>query len=185
MASHGWVCASGFALIHAFAAGTNSPTVGSDFVDQSDLLGLRRLEPRALRQHVHERVLDAEHPDSAGNATTARQQAKCDLGEADNKTLDVRGNAVVTREGDLQAPAQCGAVDGGHDGLAEGLERPQIPLDRLDGVNASPAFSGPILTMPFRSPPAKKVFFPLVMTTPVTESFSATRRSTALCMDSE
>ncbi len=49
---------------------------------------------------------------------------------------------------------------------------------------ASPAFSGPRLIMPLRSPPAKKVFFALAMTTPVTESFSATRRSTALCMDS-
>ena len=38
--------------------------------------------------------------------------------------------------------------------------------------------------MPLRSPPAKKVFFALVMTTPVIESFSAARRSTALCMDS-
>ena len=50
--------------------------------------------------------------------------------------------------------------------------------------NASPAFSGPSLIMPLRSPPAKKVFFALVMTTPVIESFSATRRSTALCIDS-
>ena len=49
---------------------------------------------------------------------------------------------------------------------------------------ASPAFSGPSLIMPLRSPPAKKVFFALVMTTPVIESFSATRRSTALCIDS-
>ena len=38
--------------------------------------------------------------------------------------------------------------------------------------------------MPLRSPPAKKVFFALVITTPVIESFSATRRSTALCIDS-
>lgn len=50
--------------------------------------------------------------------------------------------------------------------------------------NASPAFSGPRLIMPLRSPPAKKVFFALVITTPVIESFSAARRSTALCMDS-
>ena len=53
-------------------------------------------------------------------------------------------------------------------------------------LKASPAFSGPSLIMPLRSPPAKKVFLALVMTTPVIESFSATSRysSTALCMDS-
>jgi hypothetical protein len=38
--------------------------------------------------------------------------------------------------------------------------------------------------MPLRSPPAKKVFFALVITTPAIESFSAASRSTALCMDS-
>ncbi len=48
----------------------------------------------------------------------------------------------------------------------------------------SPASSGWAWIMPLRSPPAKKVFFALVMTTPVIESFSATRRSTALCIDS-
>jgi hypothetical protein len=51
-------------------------------------------------------------------------------------------------------------------------------------ANASPAFSGPMVIMPLRSPPAMKVFFALVTTTPVIESFSATRRSTALCIDS-
>ncbi len=48
----------------------------------------------------------------------------------------------------------------------------------------SPAFSGPAVIIALRSPPAKKVFLALVITTPVIESFSATRRSTALCMDS-
>ena len=51
-------------------------------------------------------------------------------------------------------------------------------------ANDSPALSGPRFIMPFRSPPAKKVFFALAMTTPVIESFSATSFSTALCMDS-
>ena len=50
--------------------------------------------------------------------------------------------------------------------------------------NASAASSGPSLTKPLRSPPAKKVFFALASTTPVIESFSATSRSTALRMDS-
>jgi hypothetical protein len=51
-------------------------------------------------------------------------------------------------------------------------------------LKASAAFSGPMLTIALRSPPAKKVFFALVMTTPVIESFSATSFSTVLWMDS-
>ncbi|KMO72205.1 hypothetical protein MCHUDSM44219_04986 [Mycolicibacterium chubuense] len=51
-------------------------------------------------------------------------------------------------------------------------------------ANDSAAFSGPTFIMPLRSPPAKKVFFALAITTPVIESFSCTSRSTALCMDS-
>ncbi|BBU21365.1 hypothetical protein MYXE_11540 [Mycobacterium xenopi] len=47
-----------------------------------------------------------------------------------------------------------------------------------------PASSGRALTIAVRSPPAKKVFLALVITTPVIESFSATRRSTALPIDS-
>jgi hypothetical protein len=35
----------------------------------------------------------------------------------------------------------------------------------------------------FRSPPAKNVFLADVMTTPVMESFSASRRSTVSCID--
>src|SRR6476661_4089010 len=51
-------------------------------------------------------------------------------------------------------------------------------------AKASPASSGPRLIIPFRSPPAKKVFFALAITTPVIESCSSTSRCTALCMDS-
>ena len=96
-------------------------------VDQADLLGLGRLEPGALGQHVHERVLDAEHPHGAGDAAAAGQQAQRHLGEADHEALDVGGDAVVTRQRDLQAAAERGAVDGGHDRLAEGLQRAQVP----------------------------------------------------------
>ena len=51
-------------------------------------------------------------------------------------------------------------------------------------ANISPAFSGPAVIIALRSPPAKKVFFALVTTTPVMESFSAVSRCTALCIDS-
>ena len=46
------------------------------------------------------------------------------------------------------------------------------------------ASSGVAASMPLRLPPAKKVFFAEVMTTPETSSFSAYSLSTALPMDS-
>ncbi|CEZ69956.1 Uncharacterised protein [Mycobacterium tuberculosis] len=51
-------------------------------------------------------------------------------------------------------------------------------------LNTSPASSGLAWIIVLTSPPAKKVFFALATTTPVIESFSATRRSTALPIDS-
>ena len=56
-------------------------------------------------------------------------------------------------------------------------------LDNMLVAHARTPFSGPRLIMPLRSPPAKNVFFALVMTTPVIESDSETRRSTAFSMD--
>ena len=49
--------------------------------------------------------------------------------------------------------------------------------------NAACASSGPIAMMLRRSPPAKNVFFADVITTPVIESFSSTRRSTVAFME--
>ena len=103
-----------------------------EFVDQPDLLGLAGLEPGALGEHLHEGFLDAEHPHGARDATAAGQQAQRHLGQADDDALDVGGDAVVTRERDLQAAAQGGAVDGGHHRLAEGLQLAQVGLDELD-----------------------------------------------------
>ena len=62
----------------------------------------------------------------AGDAAAAGQQAQRHLGEADDQPLDVGGDAVVTRQRDLQAAAQRRAVDGGHDRLTERLECAQV-----------------------------------------------------------
>ncbi|CAA0137688.1 Uncharacterised protein [Mycolicibacterium vanbaalenii] len=62
--------------------------------------------------------------------------------------------------------------------------RRRSALMNSTSANDSAALSGPTFIMPLRSPPAKKVFFALAITTPVIESFSSTRRSTTLCMDS-
>ena len=107
---------------------------GQNLVDQAGLLGLGRLEPGALTQHLHERLLDAEHAHGAGNATTAGQQAQRDLGQADLAALGVGGDAVMAGQRDLQAAAERRAVDGGDDGLAQGLQRTQVALDSFDGV---------------------------------------------------
>ena len=55
-------------------------------------------------------------------------------GRPTHGALDVGGDAVVTRERDLQAAAERGAVDGGHHRLAQGLQGTQVTLDGLDGV---------------------------------------------------
>ena len=62
----------------------------------------------------------------AGDAAAAGQQAQRHLGEADDGARDVGDDAVVARERDLQAAAERGAVDGGDDRLAQGLQRAQV-----------------------------------------------------------
>ncbi len=54
-------------------------------------------------------------------AAAARQQADLDLGLADLGLRIGRGDAMVAGEADLEAAAQRGAVDRGHDRLAAGL----------------------------------------------------------------
>ena len=89
-------------------------------------MALAGLEPGALAQHLHERLLDAEHPHGAGDAAAAGQQAQRDLGQADLAALDVGGDAVVAGQRDLQAAAERGAVDRGDDGLAQRLQLAQV-----------------------------------------------------------
>lgn len=75
---------------------------GHDLVDQSDLLGLHRSTLLPLEQHLHERVLQAEHADGAHDPATTGQQAEGDLGQADLDALHVRGDAVMRGQGDLE-----------------------------------------------------------------------------------
>jgi hypothetical protein len=103
-----------------------------EFVDQTGVLGLLRVEPSALAQHVDEGVLDPHHPHRAGDAAAAGQQAQADLGQADRAALDVGGDAPVTRQCDLQAATKGSAVDGGDDRNAQGLQLAQVGLDFLD-----------------------------------------------------
>ena len=72
-------------MIQALAAGTSVVAGGDQLVDQALAEGVGRLEAGALEQHVHEGRAEAEHPDDAGDATTAGEQAEGGLGEADHR----------------------------------------------------------------------------------------------------
>ena len=76
--------------------------------------------------------LDAEHPDDAGDAAAAGQQAEGRLGQADLGRGVVDDDPVVAGQRDLEAAAEGGAVDRGHDRAWERLEPAQVGLDRLD-----------------------------------------------------
>ena len=99
-----------------------------ELVDEAHLLGLRRADPLALEQDLHQPVDDAEHARDAHDAAGAGQQAELDLGLAELDLRVVDDDPAVTGERDLQAAAQRGAVDGGHDRLAERLEPAQQRL---------------------------------------------------------
>ena len=103
-----------------------------DLVDEADLLGCLRLAPLALEEHLHERLLQAEHARGAHDATGAGQQAEGDLGQADLAALGVECDAVVTGQCDLEAAAERGAVDRCGDRLAHGLEATEGRLDARD-----------------------------------------------------
>ena len=95
-------------------------------------MAVGRLEAGALEQHVHQRRLDAEHPDDAGDAAAAGEQAEGRLGQAD---LDLR--VVDERSGGWQAsaiskpPPSAAPLIAATTGLREGLEPAQVGLDRL------------------------------------------------------
>ena len=87
---------------------------------------LRRAQPLALQQELHQRVDDAEHAHRAHDAAGAGQQAELDLGEAEHGLRVVDDDAVVAGQRDLQAAAERGAVDRRHDRLAERLQPAQL-----------------------------------------------------------
>ena len=103
-----------------------------DLVDEAYLLGGSGLAPLALEQHLHERLLQAEHPDSAHHATGTGEQAEGHLGQADLAALGVECDAVVAGQGDLEPAAEGSAVDRCRDRLAEGLEAIERRLDAGD-----------------------------------------------------
>jgi hypothetical protein len=108
---------------------------GHQLVDQAHLQGLLRPDPLALQQQLQQRVDDAEHPHGSSDAAGAGQQTELDLREAELDLGVVEGDTVVAGQADLQAAAEGGAVDGGHDRLAEHLQPAQdgLVLTHPDG----------------------------------------------------
>jgi hypothetical protein len=102
-----------------------------DRVDEPLRQRALRVELGARHEHVHQRGLEAEHADDAGDPAAARQQAEGRLREPDLDRAVVDGDAVVGREGDLEPTAEGGAIDRRDDGPGVGLERTEAGLDRL------------------------------------------------------
>ena len=69
-------------------------------------------------------------------------------------------------------------------GLGNSSSRRSAALTFSHWAKTSAALSLVVCTMVLRSPPAKKVFFALAMTTPVTSSCSSYSRSTAAFIES-
>ena len=103
-----------------------------ELVDQTPLLRRLRLEPGAGEQHVHQAVVEPEHPDDARDTAPAGEQAEADLGQAELGARVVVRDPVVAGQRDLQTATERGAVDRRADRLAERLQPPKVRLDAFD-----------------------------------------------------
>ena len=106
---------------------------GGEFIDESERLRIGGLELRRGQNRLLQSVLDADHAHRARDASTAGQQTEGDLGEPESCAgVVLCCDPVMCGERDLESAAQCRAVQGGDDGLAEGLESAQHGLHALD-----------------------------------------------------
>ena len=87
----------------------------NDVVDEPHLVG-RPGPHAAARQHQIESGSETDEPGEALGAACSGDDAQLDLGLAELAVLG--GDAGAAGERELQATAECGAVDGDHDGLA-------------------------------------------------------------------
>ena len=105
---------------------------GDNLVDQAGGQSLCRVHLGAGEDDLHQRSLDANHADHAGDAATAGQQTEGDLRQANLGTAGVSGDAVVRSQGDFQAAAEGSTVDGGNHGHRQLLDAAQGGLHVLD-----------------------------------------------------
>ena len=92
-------------------------------IDELHRLGAVEPELVALEQEL-QRVGGRHHARDALGAAGAGKQADLDLGQADAGLVVVGGDALVAGEAELEAAAERGAVDGGDERLAAGLDAP-------------------------------------------------------------
>jgi hypothetical protein len=78
---------------------------------------------RIPAHHHRQRLLDPDHPRKPLGAPGARQQSELHLRESEARVLD--GDAIVTRQRDLETAAERRSVDGRDDGLRAVLDELQ------------------------------------------------------------
>jgi hypothetical protein len=93
---------------------------------------VRRLHPLALQQHLHQRVLQSEHPHRPRHAAATGQQTERHLRYAEFDAVVVGNDPVMAGERDLQPAAERRPVDRGHHRDAERFQDPELALDLLD-----------------------------------------------------
>ena len=103
----------------------------NDVVHQPELPRLRGPDRPASEDEV-EGGLEADEPREPLGAARAGEQPELHLGKPELGTGSVRRHAAPAGQRPLQAPAEAGAVDGGHDGLGEEGQpiEPVLPLVR-------------------------------------------------------
>jgi hypothetical protein len=102
---------------------------GGQLVDDPDLQRGGRFVPLPLGQHLHEPVLDAEHPGDPHDAAGSGQQAQRHLGQPVDHALGVQPDPVVAGQPDLQTAAQRGAVHGRDHRPAQRLQLAELGLE--------------------------------------------------------
>ncbi len=109
----------------------NAP--GHEFVHQSDPQRLGGALALSGQDHV-ERGADADQPGKPLASAGAGNESELDLRKAELRLGVVGGDAIVAGERQLEAAAEAGAVDGGHDRLGEGLDAAQQLLALASSV---------------------------------------------------
>jgi hypothetical protein len=171
------------ALIHALAAGTSSsrvPTSSSTMPISWARAGLSRgpwsstFISASVRPSIRTVRVTPPPPGSSPRVTSGRPSWTF----GSSSTIRWWQASAISRPPPSAAPL-----------IAATTGLPSVSIARRSAFIASTsantvgASSGVAWIIAFRSPPAKNVFFALATTTPVTSSFSFTRRATASCIE--
>ena len=129
-----WLCGLGIFAGQPCSGSVNELLRSNNLVNETSCESLARVHLSAGQNDLHQRVLNAQHANDAGDTAAARQEAEGDLWQANLGTAGIGSNAVVSSQRDLEAAAQCCAVDGGNNRHRELLQATQRGLHILDHV---------------------------------------------------